>query len=167
MKNLSWGMRLFPTNIMKWVFSISLFFGLFSFPRPILDSANRKSNLFLSAPLMYCFSSLLKSVLLNVVIGHKLLLRLFLLDLIPAQANSIFAISILLKKDFIFLSFLQKKLSLVQTFACHSHRASVRSLAVGGAHLASGSTDETIRLYDVVNQVESGLLTHHNGIKFM
>ncbi|XP_034249634.1 p21-activated protein kinase-interacting protein 1-like [Thrips palmi] len=57
----------------------------------------------------------------------------------------------------------EKKLSLVQTFACHSHRASVRSLAVGGVHLASGSTDETIRLYNTLNQVESGMLTHHNG----
>ncbi|KAK3924056.1 p21-activated protein kinase-interacting protein 1-like [Frankliniella fusca] len=59
--------------------------------------------------------------------------------------------------------FHEKKLTLVQTFACHSHRASVRSLAVGGTHLASGSTDETVRLYDIVNQVESGLLTHHDG----
>lgn len=40
----------------------------------------------------------------------------------------------------------------------------MRSLAVGGIHLASGSTDETIRLYDILNQVESGLLTHHSGI---
>ncbi|KAE8739372.1 hypothetical protein FOCC_FOCC015143 [Frankliniella occidentalis] len=59
--------------------------------------------------------------------------------------------------------FHEKKLTLVQTFACHSHRASVRSLAVGGVHLASGSTDETVRLYDIVNQVESGLLNHHEG----
>lgn len=57
----------------------------------------------------------------------------------------------------------EKKLALVQTFACHSHRASVKSLAVGGVHLASGGTDETIRLYNMLNQVESGMLTYHNG----
>lgn len=57
----------------------------------------------------------------------------------------------------------EKKWSLVQTIACHSHKGSVRSLANGGAYLASGSLDETVQLYDVVNQVECTLLNHHSG----
>ena len=51
----------------------------------------------------------------------------------------------------------------MQSFADHSHQASVRSVCAGGKYLASGSADETITLYDMKNRKESGKLVQHNG----
>ncbi|PSN57715.1 p21-activated protein kinase-interacting 1-like protein [Blattella germanica] len=56
-----------------------------------------------------------------------------------------------------------KKLSLVQSFAFPSHRASIRSVAAKGKYLASGSADETITLYDMNSRRESGILVQHTG----
>ena len=52
---------------------------------------------------------------------------------------------------------------LVQSFADHSHRASIRSVCASGKFMASGSADETIHVYDMKARKESGLLVHHNG----
>ena len=52
---------------------------------------------------------------------------------------------------------------LVQSFADHSHRASIRSVCANGKFMASGSADETIHVYDMKARKESGMLVHHNG----
>jgi protein MAK11 len=61
----------------------------------------------------------------------------------------------------VFLKF--QKCCLVQSFADHSHRASIRSVCAYGEFLASGSADETIHVYDMNARKESGILVHHNG----
>lgn len=61
----------------------------------------------------------------------------------------------------VFLKF--QKCYLVQSFADHSHRASIRSVCANGKFLASGSADETIHVYDMNARKESGILVHHNG----
>ncbi|XP_069701402.1 p21-activated protein kinase-interacting protein 1-like [Periplaneta americana] len=55
------------------------------------------------------------------------------------------------------------KCRLVQSFADHSHRASVRSVSAKGRYLASGSADETITLYDMKSRKETGTLVQHHG----
>ncbi|XP_023703551.1 p21-activated protein kinase-interacting protein 1-like [Cryptotermes secundus] len=55
------------------------------------------------------------------------------------------------------------KCYLVQSFADHSHRASIRSVCANGKFLASGSADETIHVYDMNARKESGILVHHIG----
>jgi WD40 repeat protein len=52
---------------------------------------------------------------------------------------------------------------LVQSFADHSHRASIRSVCANGKFVASGSADETIHVYDMKARKESGILLHHSG----
>ena len=50
------------------------------------------------------------------------------------------------------------------TFSDHSHVGSIRALAVSPSGiLASGSTDETIRLFNLRKRVEFGNLMHHKG----
>ncbi|XP_033207209.1 p21-activated protein kinase-interacting protein 1-like [Belonocnema kinseyi] len=49
-----------------------------------------------------------------------------------------------------------------QTFATHSHLASIRSVACNKHYLASGGADETICLYDMRYRSENGKLMHHN-----
>ncbi|KAJ9589507.1 hypothetical protein L9F63_017292 [Diploptera punctata] len=56
------------------------------------------------------------------------------------------------------------KFHLVQSFADHSHRASIRSVCAKGKYLASGSADESITLYDMKNRKECGILVQHNGM---
>ncbi|XP_067004362.2 p21-activated protein kinase-interacting protein 1-like [Anabrus simplex] len=53
--------------------------------------------------------------------------------------------------------------SLVQSFANHSHRASIRCVATAGKYLASGGADEDIHLYDLSSRKESGILGYHDG----
>ncbi|XP_043229026.1 p21-activated protein kinase-interacting protein 1-like isoform X2 [Amphibalanus amphitrite] len=50
-----------------------------------------------------------------------------------------------------------------QTFADHSHTASVRAVACRGDLLASGGADEIVKLYDMRRRVESGQLMDHQG----
>lgn len=50
-----------------------------------------------------------------------------------------------------------------ETFATHSHRASVRSVACRGKLVVSGGADETINIYDMLTRKESGMLMEHNG----
>lgn len=58
---------------------------------------------------------------------------------------------------------LQFQKCLVQSFADHSHRASIRSVCANGKFVASGSADETIHVYDMEARKESGILVHHSG----
>lgn len=50
------------------------------------------------------------------------------------------------------------------SFVTESHLQSVRCLASSGKLFASGSTDETIQLFDMKSRREIGSLVHHNGI---
>ncbi|XP_077489793.1 p21-activated protein kinase-interacting protein 1-like [Amblyomma americanum] len=50
-----------------------------------------------------------------------------------------------------------------QFFTNHSHMGSVRCAASGGKFAASGSTDETIRLFNMRNRSEMGSLMQHEG----
>ncbi|XP_022655578.1 p21-activated protein kinase-interacting protein 1-like isoform X1 [Varroa jacobsoni] len=52
---------------------------------------------------------------------------------------------------------------LVQSFANSGHRASVRTVASGGKFMASGSSDETIQLYNMASRKEMGSLVKHDG----
>lgn len=54
-------------------------------------------------------------------------------------------------------------LSLEARFAYAAHASSVRALAFHGPILASASSDETVRLYDVAAGTELAALTHHSG----
>ncbi|XP_071443123.1 p21-activated protein kinase-interacting protein 1-like [Hetaerina americana] len=56
-----------------------------------------------------------------------------------------------------------KNYSLANSFANHSHQASVRCCASSGQFLASGGADETIHLYDMVSRKEHGSLVQQNG----
>ncbi|CAB3368398.1 Hypothetical predicted protein [Cloeon dipterum] len=51
--------------------------------------------------------------------------------------------------------------TLSQSFANHSHRASVRCVASGGRFMASGGADDNIQLYDMKLRKEMGVLMHH------
>ncbi|XP_037085435.1 p21-activated protein kinase-interacting protein 1-like isoform X2 [Pollicipes pollicipes] len=50
-----------------------------------------------------------------------------------------------------------------QTFADHSHTASVRAVACGGDLLASGGADEIVKLYSMRRRTEMGQLMEHQG----
>ncbi|XP_043469063.1 p21-activated protein kinase-interacting protein 1-like [Leptopilina heterotoma] len=51
---------------------------------------------------------------------------------------------------------------LEQTFATHSHLASIRSVASNRHYLASAGADEVVCLYDMRYRTENGKLIHHN-----
>ncbi|KAM4026585.1 p21-activated protein kinase-interacting protein 1 [Anomaloglossus baeobatrachus] len=48
-------------------------------------------------------------------------------------------------------------------FTNHSHTASISVVAANNRFVATGSKDETIRIYDMKKKVEHGALLHHNG----
>ncbi|KAG8228251.1 hypothetical protein J437_LFUL015054 [Ladona fulva] len=56
-----------------------------------------------------------------------------------------------------------KKYSLSNSFANHSHQASVRCCASSSQFIASGGADETIHLYNMNTRREHGSLVHQNG----
>ncbi|XP_077991664.1 p21-activated protein kinase-interacting protein 1-like [Glandiceps talaboti] len=56
-----------------------------------------------------------------------------------------------------------KKLEFKLRFTEHSHTGCIRCLAVSDTHLASGSTDETIQLYNLKMKREIGALMQHEG----
>lgn len=57
-----------------------------------------------------------------------------------------------------------QKYEFTTCFTDHSHTASVRSIAVSESGVAaSGSADETIKLFDTDKRVEIGSLLHHQG----
>ncbi|KAI8074702.1 WD40-repeat-containing domain protein [Gongronella butleri] len=57
-----------------------------------------------------------------------------------------------------------KKLKLAPVFIVPAHTGLIRTVGVGGQFLASGSTDEIIRLYNIKKRKEYGFLGgHHQG----
>lgn len=50
-----------------------------------------------------------------------------------------------------------------QSFANHSHTRSVKCLAAHKKFLVSGSTDETVHVFNLKTRQELGALLHHNG----
>eukprot|EP00040_Diaphanoeca_grandis_P030037 m.176886 g.176886 ORF g.176886 m.176886 type:complete len:352 (+) comp31864_c5_seq2:163-1218(+) len=48
-------------------------------------------------------------------------------------------------------------------YSYEAHVAGVTSLAISGKHLASGSSDEIIKIYDLAKQKEYGTLMEHQG----
>ncbi|CAN8002524.1 unnamed protein product [Ixodes hexagonus] len=55
------------------------------------------------------------------------------------------------------------KYSLRQTFTNHSHLGSVRCVAASGKFVATGSADETVRLFNMRTRCEMGTLMQHDG----
>lgn len=55
------------------------------------------------------------------------------------------------------------KFSLTPIFIYPSHSGCIKCLGLSGRYLASGSTDEVIKLYDVKKRVELGSLLQHSG----
>ncbi|KAG5462701.1 MAG: WD40 repeat-like protein, partial [Olpidium bornovanus] len=56
-----------------------------------------------------------------------------------------------------------QKLKLAPVFIYPSHVGCIKTVAVGGKFLASGSSDEVIRLYDLRRRKELGVLMQHKG----
>lgn len=51
------------------------------------------------------------------------------------------------------------------TFSDHSHTGSIRAVAINeDGFLASGSSDETIRLFNLKKNTEVGCLMQHEGV---
>eukprot|EP00112_Aurelia_sp_Birch-Aquarium-sp1_P019717 Seg494.3_Seg494.5 transcript_id=Seg494.3_Seg494.5/GoldUCD/mRNA.D3Y31 product="p21-activated protein kinase-interacting protein 1-like" protein_id=Seg494.3_Seg494.5/GoldUCD/D3Y31 len=57
----------------------------------------------------------------------------------------------------------EKEWQFVPTFTDQGHDGCIKTVATGGKFLASGSTDETIRLYDLKKHVELGSLVQQGG----
>ncbi|KAK2723479.1 hypothetical protein QYM36_001968 [Artemia franciscana] len=56
-----------------------------------------------------------------------------------------------------------EKYKLSQTFSDHGQCGSVRCIAVSGKFVACGSSDETIKVYDLQKRIDFGNLIKHNG----
>lgn len=56
-----------------------------------------------------------------------------------------------------------KKYVMQQSFTNHTHCGSIRSLAVSDRYVASGSTDETIKLFNLRSRTEVGSLIQQEG----
>lgn len=54
-------------------------------------------------------------------------------------------------------------LTLTVNYAYSPHADAIRSAALSGTTLVTGSVDETIRIYDLQKRVEVGTLLHHDG----
>ncbi|KAJ8713370.1 hypothetical protein PYW07_013740 [Mythimna separata] len=54
-------------------------------------------------------------------------------------------------------------MKLKQTFATHSHTASVRCMSIGGKFLASGGTDDKVVVIDLKTRKEHTVLMNHDG----
>lgn len=54
-------------------------------------------------------------------------------------------------------------MKLKQTFATHSHTASVRCMSIGGKFLASGGTDDKVVVIDMKTRKEHTVLMNHDG----
>lgn len=53
--------------------------------------------------------------------------------------------------------------NLAQSFASHSHAASIRCLTQCGPYIATGAADDRIVVYNLKTRKEQCMLTHHNG----
>jgi protein MAK11 len=56
-----------------------------------------------------------------------------------------------------------KALRLNPIFIYPSHISYIKCIGIGGHHMASGGTDEVIKLYDLKKRKEVGTLLHHSG----
>jgi len=56
-----------------------------------------------------------------------------------------------------------KALRLDPVFIYPSHISYIKCIGIGGHHMASGGTDEVIKLYDLKKRKEVGTLLHHSG----
>lgn len=54
--------------------------------------------------------------------------------------------------------------ALTQSFATHSHTASIRCLATSGKYLVSGGADDRLFIYDMRRRSEIQVLNHVNEI---
>ena len=62
--------------------------------------------------------------------------------------------------------FLIQEYTLNESFTDHSHTGNVKSLTISSRGvLASGSTDETIKLFNLKTRKEVGRLMHHEGMQ--
>ncbi|KAJ1665686.1 60s ribosome biogenesis protein mak11 [Coemansia sp. RSA 1813] len=59
--------------------------------------------------------------------------------------------------------FVGEQLTLKPLFIFPAHIGCIKSVSIGGRFLASGSTDEIVRLYDLKKRVELGSLHEHKG----
>ncbi|KAJ2246673.1 60s ribosome biogenesis protein mak11 [Coemansia sp. RSA 455] len=59
--------------------------------------------------------------------------------------------------------FVGEQLTLNAQFIFPAHIGCIKAVSVGGRYLASGSTDEVIKLYDLKKRVELGSLHEHKG----
>uniref|UniRef100_A0A224Z2G4 Protein MAK11 n=1 Tax=Rhipicephalus zambeziensis TaxID=60191 RepID=A0A224Z2G4_9ACAR len=85
----------------------------------------------------------------------------------PEVAENVFDVILGTYEEFLLGYALQKgkdgQFSLQQFFTNHSHLGSVRCVAAGGKFVASGSVDETIRLFNMRSRSEMGSLMQHEG----
>uniref|UniRef100_L7M4S6 Putative p21-activated protein kinase-interacting protein n=1 Tax=Rhipicephalus pulchellus TaxID=72859 RepID=L7M4S6_RHIPC len=85
----------------------------------------------------------------------------------PVVAENVFDVILGTYEEFLLGYALQKgkdgQFSLQQFFTNHSHLGSVRCVAAGGKFVASGSVDETIRLFNMRSRSEMGSLMQHEG----
>ncbi|KAL1426982.1 hypothetical protein MTO96_003277 [Rhipicephalus appendiculatus] len=85
----------------------------------------------------------------------------------PEEAENVFDVILGTYEEFLLGYALQKgkdgQFSLQQFFTNHSHLGSVRCVAAGGKFVASGSVDETIRLFNMRSRSEMGSLMQHEG----
>ena len=80
-------------------------------------------------------------------------------DMIVLTPNHLIHLAV----SFMFIFFFQK-LKLEQSFTDHSHVGCIKTVAVSPKGvLASGSSDEMIRIYNLKTRQEMGTLAHHNG----
>ncbi|XP_050029840.1 p21-activated protein kinase-interacting protein 1-like [Dermacentor andersoni] len=85
----------------------------------------------------------------------------------PEEAENVFDVILGTYEEFLLGYALQKgndgQFRLQQFFTNHSHLGSVRCVAAGGKFVASGSVDETIRLFNMRSRSEMGSLMQHEG----
>lgn len=62
-----------------------------------------------------------------------------------------------------FFAYVLQVMKLKQTFATHSHTASVRCMSIGGKFLASGGTDDKVVVIDMKTRKEHTVLMNHDG----
>ncbi|KAJ1917206.1 60s ribosome biogenesis protein mak11 [Mycoemilia scoparia] len=55
------------------------------------------------------------------------------------------------------------KIDLMPIFILPAHTGCIKTISIGGRYLATGSTDETIKIYDIKKLREMGSLHHHSG----
>ena len=54
--------------------------------------------------------------------------------------------------------------TLKTSFANHAHSASIKSIAAGDKFLVSAGLDENVKIFNLRNRTEHGVLTHADGV---